>query len=90
MHAIITEFIGTFIFLGVILSTGGQALAVGLTLAAVIFFGSKISGGHFNPAVSTIMYMAGKIKTNQYVGYMIAQVLGGVLALWFINTAKVS
>ena len=44
----ITEFIDTFIFLSVIIITGNP-LAIGLTLAGMIWFGNKVSGGHFNP-----------------------------------------
>jgi len=39
------EFVGTFIFLSVILSSG-EAFPIGLALATVIFFGGNISGGH--------------------------------------------
>ena len=38
---LLTEFIGTFIFLGVILTTG-QAFPIGLALATAIFFGGDI------------------------------------------------
>lgn len=89
MHDLITEFIGTFVFIGVIIATGGQAFAVGLALAAVILFGSKISGGHFNPAVSTVMYVSGKLKLDKYIGYIIAQVIGGLLAFWFLKNASI-
>ena len=52
-----TEFIGTFIFLSVILKTG-DALAIGIALASVIYFGGKVSGGNFNPAVSYMMLLS--------------------------------
>ena len=54
--SILTEFIGTFVFLTVILKTN-DALAIGLTLAGVIYFGGKVSGGNYNPAVSYMMYL---------------------------------
>ena len=58
MLEFIVELIGTFIFLSVIIQSGSLgatgALAIGLTLAAVIYFGGKVSGGHFNPTESTI------------------------------------
>jgi hypothetical protein len=46
----IIEFIGTFIFLSVIMMKP-EAIPIGIALAAVIFFG----GGHYNPAVSVMM-----------------------------------
>ena len=76
----LVEFIGTFIFLSVILTTG-EAIPIGIALATAIFFGGKGSGGHFNPAVSVMMYLKGTLKDNDLPGYIIAQVLGGVCAL---------
>ena len=86
MFDIITEFIGTFIFLSVILATG-EAIPIGLSFAVAIYFGGKISGGHFNPAVSTMMLMNGKLTIEKFAGYVIAQLLGGLVALWFITNA---
>ena len=83
----IVEFIGTFIFLGVILSTG-QALPIGLALATAIYFGANISGGHFNPAVSLMMYVNKAINLQQLVLYIIMQCLGGICVLVFRNLAN--
>lgn len=86
MWNIITEFIGTFVFLAVILTTG-QAFPIGLALAVAIYFGGNVSGGHFNPAVSTMMLVKGGISVETWVGYVIAQVLGGLVALlWYKST----
>lgn len=82
-----TEFIGTFIFLGVILKTG-DALAIGLALASVIYFGGKVSGGHFNPAVSFMMLLSNKIDITKFVAFIIAQVLGGTAAFLFHSYTK--
>ena len=82
-----TEFIGTFIFLGVILKTG-DALAIGLALASVIYFGGKVSGGHFNPAVSFMMLLSNKIYITKFVAFIIAQVLGGTAAFLFHSYTK--
>ena len=75
----LVEFLGTFIFLSVIIITGNP-LAIGLTLAAVIWFGSKISGGHFNPAVNVMMLLDKKMNLVEFMGQTTAQVLGGILA----------
>jgi len=83
----LAEFIGTFIFLSVILNIAGQtkmaALAIGLALATAVWWGGDISGGHFNPAVSTMFYLDDKLTRNDLIPYVIAQVLGGAAALHF-------
>jgi len=85
--AILTEFIGTFVFLTVILTTG-QAIPIALALAVAIYFGGATSGGHFNPAVSTMMLAKGAISMETWISYVIAQVLGGLVALlWYKSTA---
>mgnify|MGYP001336212747 CR=1 FL=1 len=53
------ELVGTFIFLSVIIITG-DPLAIGLTLAGVAWFGSKVSGAHYNPAVNVLMLLNNK------------------------------
>lgn len=78
----LVEFIGTFIFLSVIL-TSGEAFPIGLALTTAIFFGGKVSGGNYNPAVSTMMFLKNKLDTPDYVGYVIAQILGGICAYLF-------
>ena len=86
--AVLGEFIGTFIFLLVILVVGQPIpIVIGL-LAAILAFGS-ISGGHMNPAVSTMMLAKGDIDILTYILYVIAQVLGGLAALlWWTLTRK--
>jgi len=78
----LVELIGTFIFLSVILITG-QAIPIGLTLAAMIFWGSKISGAAFNPAVSLALYLNKKINSIELSGYILSQFLGAFLAYSF-------
>ena len=84
----LVELIGTFIFLSIILSSAGQPMAIGIALAAAIFFGGSISGGHFNPAV-TVMDLAanGWNNTFQAGAYILVQVFAGLCALWFYRWA---
>jgi glycerol uptake facilitator-like aquaporin len=86
----LVEFIGTFIFLGVILNVVNQkvkwaAFAVGLALAVVVLWGGGISGGHFNPAVSIMFFLNKQLSTIDLIGYIVAQILGGASALLFVN-----
>jgi aquaporin Z len=80
----LVELIGTFIFLSVILITG-EAIPIAIALAAMIYWGGKISGGAFNPAVTLALYLNKKLNAVQLVGYMIAQFIGAVLAFYFFK-----
>ena len=80
MKAVLVEFIGTFVFLYVILATG-NFLAIGAALAFCIYLGGKISGGNFNPAVTIMMVAAKKQNMDTLFPYIAAQVLGGLAAL---------
>ncbi len=80
MNNYLVEFLGTAIFVYVILATGNP-LAIGATLALVIIMTSDISGGHINPAVSIVMASAGKLPTNEIIPYCLAQIFGGLVAL---------
>ena len=55
LNKYLVEFLGTFFFLFLIIYTG-NFIAIGIALALVIYLGGKISGGHFNPAVSFGLY----------------------------------
>jgi glycerol uptake facilitator-like aquaporin len=76
----LVEFLGTFFFLYVIISTGNP-LAIGGALALAAFLGGKISGGNFNPAVTLMMAAAKKMPQTDVVPYIVAQIAGGLLAL---------
>ncbi len=58
----------------------GIALAHGLTLMAMIFALGSISGGHFNPAVSLVFWMQKKLDDELFIGYMVAQFAGAIIA----------
>lgn len=58
----------------------GVALAFGLTLVAGIAAVGHISGGHFNPAVTLGLLAAGRTDARHVPGYILAQLIGGVLA----------
>lgn len=87
MMKYVVEFVGTLLFLFVILKFP-NALAIGAALALVIFLGGNISGGHFNPAVSIMKYAQGAIKMNDLVAYMIVQIACGLVALMIYKMVK--
>tara|TARA_A100001015_G_scaffold224903_2_gene253745 strand:- start:480 stop:758 length:279 start_codon:yes stop_codon:yes gene_type:complete len=81
------EFIGTFIFISVILIVG-EPIPISVALLAVIYLVGKVSGGHINPIVSISMLINKKISNLDFGGYVIAQFLGGVAAVYFAKMVK--
>ena len=64
------EFIGTFFLvftIGMAVATAGALapLAIGAVLMVMVFAGGHISGAHYNPAVSTAVFVRGKITSNE-------------------------
>lgn len=88
MNKYLLEFVGTAIFLYVILATG-NALAIGAALALLVLLGTSMGGsGHYNPAVTVMMASAKKIPINDLVPYIILQVFGGLCALEIYKRVK--
>ncbi|QRM55985.1 aquaporin Z [Sinorhizobium sp. BG8] len=99
------EFLGTFwlVFGGcgsAVLAAGfpglgigfvGVALAFGLTVLTMAYAVGGISGGHFNPAVSVGLTVAGKFPASSLLPYIVVQVAGAIVAaavLYGIATGK--
>ena len=69
-----------------------NAISTAIGLAVVIRIGIKVSGSHFNPAVTLIMLFIKKIDTRSSLFYITAQILGaisGVTTANFIFDQKV-
>jgi aquaporin Z len=64
----------------------GVSLAFGLTVVTMAYAVGYISGGHFNPAVTLGIFTAGRIKFGDVVPYIVAQLIGAVLAAWLLAT----
>jgi aquaporin Z len=56
----------------------GVALALGLTVLTMIYAVGRISGGHFNPAVSFGLAVGGRLLWSDLVPYWAAQLVGGI------------
>lgn len=65
-------------FPGVGIGLLGVSLAFGLTVVTIAYALGSISGAHLNPAVSIGLWAAGKFNGSALVGYIVAQVLGGL------------
>jgi aquaporin Z len=82
------EALGTFTFIGVILASGGNVLTIAIGLAAAVYLVSKVSAAHLNPAVTIVSLAKGDFTLVKAVTYILAQVIGGLLALvWFQNAS---
>jgi aquaporin Z len=69
----------------------GVALAFGLTVLTMAFAIGHISGCHLNPAVSVGLFVGGRFPARELPAYIIAQVIGGVIAaalLYYIAAGK--
>ena len=96
----VMEFIGAFFLVFAIGMTliepqvQSAPFIIGLTLLVMIFIGGHISGGHYNPAVSTAVFLQKKLGLFPWIGYLIAQVLGacvaGVLAIYLKDATAVT
>lgn len=73
------EAFGAF-FVVLVYAIAGTPLAVGFTVMALVYVGERISGAHFNPAVSLAFFLKGRLTLGQFFGYLISQILGGLLA----------
>lgn len=68
-------------FLGV----AAIALAFGLTIVAGAYAIGHVSGCHVNPAVSLGVLMAGRMSVKDFIGYVIAQVIGAFAGTGLLN-----
>lgn len=69
----------------------GVAIAFGLTVVSMAYAIGHISGCHLNPAVSLGLWAGGRFDGKDLPGYIIAQVLGGILGagiLYLIASGK--
>ena len=58
----------------------GVAVALGLSVLVGAYAFGPVSGGHFNPAVTFGLAVAGRFAWKDVLGYLAAQLVGGVLA----------
>lgn len=72
--------IGSAVFAGSHIGFAGVSLAFGLALLVMCYTIGPISGCHINPAVTLGILLAKKIGVKDAVGYVIAQIIGGIIA----------
>lgn len=64
----------------------GVSLAFGLTVLTMAFAFGHISGGHFNPAVTVGLWLAGRQGPKFVLPYIVVQVLGAVAGAGVLYT----
>lgn len=90
----LAEFTGTLLLLATVVGSGimgaklsggniaiallANALATGAALFVLISVLAPVSGAHFNPAVTGVMLAKGEIERALAIGYVAAQIAGGV------------
>jgi aquaporin Z len=90
MNKYFAELVGTFVLVfggvgsavlaGSHIGFAGIAAAFGLSLLAMVYTIGPISGCHVNPAVTLGVFLARKINARDAAAYMVAQVIGAVIA----------
>jgi glycerol uptake facilitator-like aquaporin len=95
------EFFGTLLLLAIITGSGimgenlgagnaavallGNSIATGCGLYVLITLLGPISGAHFNPVVSLMMWRNGGLSTQQFSAYLVAQITGAIAGVWLTH-----
>jgi aquaporin Z len=89
---LLVEFIGMFLFVFTVgmatEKTGAGALAplaIGSILMVMVFAGGHVSGGHFNPAVSTAVFLRRRMTANEFGAYIATQFAAAIVAGFLVR-----
>ena len=92
------EFMGTFflVFFGVtsFISMSGDdmllegTITLGLTLFVLVHILGPVSGCHLNPVITIPVFMSGKMKQDDTIAYIIAQIIGATLGFILFKELK--
>ena len=82
--SVFIEYLGTCLIIGAFVFTSSPLFVVA-ALATAIGLGGKISGGHFNPAITAWALTSGKINNSKALMYWIAQ-FGAGLTIWILGS----
>jgi aquaporin Z len=83
--ALIAEFIGTFILAAAIIAGQGQPILVFFALVGVVLTVGALSGAYVNPALTIGAWVTRRMPGMRALAYIVAQVLGAMLALVILN-----
>jgi len=85
LAAAIAEFVGTFLLGLVVLTQQAAPLAVFFGVIAIVIGIGAVSGAYINPAITIGAWVTRRINSVRALAYIIAQVLGAILALVVVN-----
>lgn len=86
-HRYVVEFVGVFL-LACVIFMQGDAIPIGIAVAAIVLMGSTISGAHYNPAITLANAANGRMAMDDAFWYVIVQVAGALAALHFVKSAR--
>ena len=81
---VLIEYLGTCLIIGAMAFTSSPLFTVA-AFASAIGLGGKISGGHFNPAITAWALTSGKINNSKALMYWMAQISAG-LTIWILGS----
>ena len=75
---------GSAVLAGPSIGGYGVGICFGLVLVCLCYCIGNVSGCHVNPAVSFAMLISGRMKGSDFVGYVIAQLIGATIGAGFL------
>ncbi|HEY1085509.1 MAG TPA: aquaporin [Candidatus Saccharimonadales bacterium] len=81
----IAELVGTFMLAAIVLTTAGSSVLILFALTAIVLAVGAVSGAHVNPAITIGAWVTRRVDSMRAVTYLVAQVLGALLALVVVN-----
>jgi glycerol uptake facilitator-like aquaporin len=80
----VAEAVGSFVFFVIVLSKG-EPVKVAVALLIGILIATIASQGHLNPGISAMAYMQGKFTADETIGYVAAQLIAAIAAVYWFN-----
>ncbi len=100
-HELLAEFAGTAMLLVIVVGSGimgeqlahgnaaiallANSLATGAGLYVLITLLGPISGAHFNPLVTAVMWWRGQFSSAHVFAYVAAQIAGAIIGVWLVH-----
>lgn len=94
LGALCAELFGSFVLTAGLLNSAGNIIIASITMIVLVMALSRVGGGHINPLTTISLWATRQITGVKAAGYVIAQVLGAMLALvivtQFVNATPIN